>query len=237
MNKPNQFVTVPNEVVDCEEISPKSLVVYCAIKRHINKETLTCYPEIKTIAEEAGCGKDVVLNAIKELESNGFITVIKRNGKSNLYKFSKHKSFEPFSYDFLNDTNIKIREKAYLIAQQKNMFIKDTGYGISSMSTDEIAKKVKMSKPTLLSCENTLIKAGYLAKANSKYIEPDTNLHEKLRLYFLQLYNAVAITYKQTQENAEDIKELKEENKELRKQIEILQRAIFKKEEVPEITI
>lgn len=89
MNKPNQFVTVPDEVVDCEEISPKSLVVYCAIKRHMNKETLTCYPEIKTIAKEAGCGKDTVLNAIKELENNGFITVIKRNGKELYLKKKK----------------------------------------------------------------------------------------------------------------------------------------------------
>ena len=38
--KKKQFVVVPNSVVECEEISPKSLVVYCAIRQHMNKETL-----------------------------------------------------------------------------------------------------------------------------------------------------------------------------------------------------
>lgn len=67
MEKSNQFVTLPNEVVECEEISPKTLVIYCALKRHMNEKTRTCYPQIKTIAKESGCGKDAVLAAIKEL--------------------------------------------------------------------------------------------------------------------------------------------------------------------------
>lgn len=42
------------------------------------------------------------------------------------------------------------------------MFIKEnSGIGITSLSTKEISEKIRMSIPTVLSCENKLIKAGY----------------------------------------------------------------------------
>ena len=87
-----------------------------------------------------------------------------------------------------------------------------------------------MSVPTVLSCENNLIKAGYLQKIDSKTLEKDTGLNEQLRFYLLQLYNTVAITKQQTEQNTEDIKLLKEENKEMKKTIEILKRKVFKEE-------
>ena len=119
LNENKRFVVLPNEVVDCENISPKTLVVYCAIKQHINKDTLEAFPSIKTIAKESGCGEDAVRKAIKELVDNKFIEQILRKGQSTVYKFSKTKYFEPFSYDFLQDDKIKIREKAYLMMTQK----------------------------------------------------------------------------------------------------------------------
>lgn len=232
-----QFVILPNEVVDCENISPKSLVIYCAIKRHMNKKTLEAFPEIKTIAKESGCGDDAVRKAIKELIDNKFIECIKRKGQSNLYKFSTTKNFEPFSYDFLDDDKIKIREKAYLMMAQKNMFNKETGVGSISYSTKEMSQITRMSIPTVLSCENKLIQAGYLTKPNSKLIDKESGLHENLRMYLLQLYNITAVTLRQTQKNTEDIQELKEENKILKKQLEILTRKVFKEEPIPEILI
>lgn len=232
-----QFVVLPNEVVDCEEISPKSLVVYCAIKQHMNKDTLEAYPGIKTIANESGCGEDAVRKAIKELVDNKFIEQKIRKGQSTLYKFSKTKSFEPFSYDFLKDDKIKIREKAYLMMNQKDMYNKGTGIGSISFSTKEIAKRTRMSIPTVLACENKLIKAGYLSKLDSKLIDSESGLHKDLRMYLLQLYNMAAVTYRQTKQNTEDIQELKEENKIMKKQIEILTREVFKEKPNPEITI
>lgn len=87
MEKSNQFVTLPNEVVECDGISPKTLVIYCALKRHMDKDTRTCYPNIKTIAKEAGCGKDAVLSAIKELVDNEFIIKMNRPGKVTYTSF------------------------------------------------------------------------------------------------------------------------------------------------------
>ena len=232
-----QFVVLPNEVVDCEDISPKTLVVYCAIKQHMNKDTLEAFPGIKTIAKEAGCGEDAVRKAIKELVDNKFIQQIIRPGQSTIYKFSTTKSFEPFSYDFLKDDKIKIREKAYLMMNQKDMYNKGTGIGTISFSTKEVAKRTRMSVPTVLACENTLIKAGYLSKPDSKLIDTESGTHQDLRMYLLQLYNMAAVTYRQTQQNTEDIQELQKDNAIMKKQIEILTRAIFKEEKTPEITI
>lgn len=236
-NNENRFVVLPNEVVDCEEISPKSLVVYCAIKQHMDKDTLEAFPGIKTIAKESGCGEDAVRKAIKELVDNKFIEQKIRKGQSTLYKFSKTKSFEPFSYDFLKDDKIKIREKAYLMMNQKDMYNKGTGIGSISFSTKEIAKRTRMSIPTVLACENTLIKAGYLSKTDSKLVDSESGLHKDLRMYLLQLYNMAAVTYRQTKQNTEDIQELKEENKIMKKQLEILTKEVFKEKKSPDIRI
>lgn len=241
----NKFVVVPNEVVDCKEISPKSLVVYCAIRQHMNWETLEAFPSIATIAKEAGCGTDMVRKAIKELVDNKFISLITRKGQSTIYKFSSKKKFEPFSYDFLKDDKIKIREKAYLIMQQKNIKLDEyTGIGSVSYSTKEISEMVRMSVPTVLSCENKLLKAGYLVKPESKVIDKETGLHKELRMYLLELYNMAKITYNQTQKNTEDIEENKKQidqlikqNESMKKEIEILKRLVFKEEEIPEIII
>lgn len=232
MNINQQFVTVPNKLVEEKEISPKSLVIYCAIKRFMNKDTLSCYPSLSTIAEKSGCSIPTVKNAIKELVKFGYITVTLRDGQSNLYTFSKHKNFEPFSYDFLDDKNIRLREKAYLIAQQKNMFIKDeSGIGISSYPLKTISEKTHMSESTVLRCEDTLIKAGYLEKTQSKIVDKNTGLHEQLRLYLLELYNAVAINIQQTKKNTEDIESLKNECEQLKKDVNLLKSIAFKKSE------
>lgn len=236
-NNTNQFVVLPNEVVDCKEISPKSLVIYCAIKRHMNKDTLEAFPQIKTIAKESGCGEDAVRKAIKELVDNKFIEQRFRKGQSTIYKFSTTKSFEPFSYDFLDDDKIKIREKAYLMMSQKNMFNKESGIGSISYTTKEMSEITRMSVPTVLSCENKLIQAGYLTKPNSKVIDNELGLHKDLRMYLLQLYNITAVTLRQTQKNTEDIQKIQKENEILKKQIEILARKVFKEEETGEIII
>lgn len=222
-----QFVTVPNTLVESPNVSPKSLVIYCALKRFMNKDTMSCYPSKKTIAELCGCSEKTVQNALDELVEAEFITINKRVGTSNEYIFSKSKTFEPFSYDFLDDPKIKLREKAYLIAQQKNMFIHED-VGVTSLTTKEIAKRTHMSESTVLRCENALIKAGYLAKPNSNIIDTTTGLNEKFRLFLLELYNTSALVFRQTQHNTEEIELLKKENAELKRQIEILKRAVFK---------
>ena len=80
MNTNQQFVTVPNKLVEEEEINPKSLVIYCAIKRYMNKDNLSCYPSLSTIAEKSGCSVPTVKNAIDEL-----VKYVERFEKTDVY--------------------------------------------------------------------------------------------------------------------------------------------------------
>ena len=96
-----QHVQLPNNMTVNEKLKPKDLLVYVTIKKYMNSETLSCFPSLSTIVEKSGVSKPTVLNAIKSLEKYGYIKV-SRNGRNNLYTFSRHKNFEPFSYDFLD---------------------------------------------------------------------------------------------------------------------------------------
>ena len=114
---------------------------------------------------------------------------------------------------------------------------KNNGIGTTSYTTKEIAKLTRMSVPTVLACENTLIKAGYLTKPESKLIDKESGVHENLRLYLLELYNMAAITYQQTQQNTKDIEDLQDKYENAMKQIEILKRQVFKEESEDAIII
>ena len=113
-NNENRFVVLPNEVVDCEEISPKSLVVYCAIKQHMDKDTLEAFPGIKTIAKESGCGEDAVRKAIKELVDNKFIEQKIRQDKALYINFLKQKVLSLFHMIFLRMIKLKSEKKLIL---------------------------------------------------------------------------------------------------------------------------
>ena len=60
------------------------LSVFLCISLHIN-ENNNCYPSLETIARETGYSRREVINAVHELEQDGFLTVIREGKKSNLY--------------------------------------------------------------------------------------------------------------------------------------------------------
>ncbi len=101
-----QHVQLPNNMTVNEKLKPKDLLVYVTIKKYMNSETLSCFPSLSTIVEKSGVSKPTVLNAIKNLEKHGYLKVT-RNGRSNLYTFSKHKNFEPYS-SILGDESITV---------------------------------------------------------------------------------------------------------------------------------
>ena len=75
-----------------------------------------------------------------------------------------------------------------------------------------------------------------MQKIDSKNIDKETGLNEKLRYYLLEMYNAISVTYHQVEKNTEDIENLKKENAEMKKTIEILKRKVFQ-EEIPDAII
>jgi DNA replication protein DnaD len=63
-----------------------ALKVFIYIGLSINFETGTAYPGVRKIAKETNMNKDTVAKAIEELEGKGFLTVLRRDGASNIYK-------------------------------------------------------------------------------------------------------------------------------------------------------
>lgn len=218
-----QHVQVPNNMTLKEGLTPKDMLVYAVIKKYMNRETLSCYPSLNTIVEKSGVSKPTVINAINKLEKANYIKVSKK-GRSNYYTFNPHKTFEPFSYDFLEDKVTSPEEKSFLIASQQLMFKDIEGYGKISMSDQELAKAINMSYKSLVKYQKSLQDKGYLTVIKTGAKDSNTGLQVNEKIYNLEkLGQAVIWTLKK---HEEDINELKEKTKETSKDVAILMKEV-----------
>ena len=63
-----QHVQLPNNMTKSGELSPKDLLVYVTIKRHLNSTTKECFPSLDTIVKESGISKPTVRKSIELLK-------------------------------------------------------------------------------------------------------------------------------------------------------------------------
>lgn len=73
-------------------VSSSSRTVYRALLHYANRETWSCFPSIKTIANDTGMSRSTIMRCLKELEQENLILRINRSrndkGKtSNIYFF------------------------------------------------------------------------------------------------------------------------------------------------------
>lgn len=218
-----QHVQLPNNMTIHEELTPKDLLVYVTIKKYMNKETLSCYPSIATIVEKSGVSKPTVLKSINKLQDLGYIKISKQ-GRSNLYTFSKYKNFEPFSYEFLENNDVNVEEKSLIIALQQLMFKDQEGYGKITYTDLELSEKINMSYSSIVKHSKSLEKKGYLTiiKTSAKDSLTGIPIHEKI-FHLNELGQAIIWTL---QKHEEDIQELKEITKETSKDVELLLKEI-----------
>ena len=189
----------------------------------MNSETLSCFPSLSTIVEKSGVSKPTVLNAIKNLEKHGYLKVT-RNGRSNLYTFSKHKNFEPFSYDFLDIEEITPEEKSLIIAAQQYMFKDLEGYGKTTYSDLELSEKINMSYKSVVKYSKSLEEKGFLTTIKTSARDPITGLKVNEKLFHLnELGQAIVWTL---QKHEDDINELKEKTKSTSKDVDLLLKEI-----------
>ena len=218
-----QHVQLPNNMTVNEKLKPKDLLVYVTIKKYMNSETLSCFPSLSTIVEKSGVSKPTVLNAIKNLERHGYLKVT-RNGRSNLYTFSKHKNFEPFSYDFLDIEEITPEEKSLIIAAQQYMFKDLEGYGKTTYSDLELSEKINMSYKSVVKYSKSLEEKGFLTTIKTSARDPITGLKVNEKLFHLnELGQAIVWTL---QKHEDDINELKEKTKSTSKDVDLLLKEI-----------
>ncbi len=80
------YTLVPNFVLQTKLISGKAKLVYAMLLSYAWGNKDSAFPGQARLADDCGNSHRTVWAAIKELQKNGFITVIRRGlGKTNLY--------------------------------------------------------------------------------------------------------------------------------------------------------
>jgi len=204
-------------------------LVYANIRKYANKETLTCYPRVDTIAEDCGLSTKTVSLAIKRLEKAGLIKVTPRKGTSSIYQFFQlNDGFERFSEDFLK-LKISPQAKAYYIELQQYLILnKENGANETTYSNEEIGKRIGLCTNSVRKYNTELINAGILEEKALSTI--DFSGLKKIKKSF-DLYSlGQAVVYKlkeheeKINENTQAIADLKAENEQMRERLKALER-------------
>lgn len=216
-----QHVQLPNNASDLE---PKDKLVYLSIRRFMNKDTKIAFPSLQTISDISGASIPTIRKIITKLEDLDYFKVFKK-GRGQQYKFNELKSFEPFSYEFLDKNDISFTAKSYLIATQEFMYKDVENYGKVSYSDRELSDKINMPQTTLSKCNRELEKLGYLTVVKNKNVELDTGCKKNTKIYHLaQLGQAIIWTLQNHEDrlvNHEDrLQKLEESQKLINKLLE-----------------
>lgn len=228
-----RHVQVPNDMTEQNSyLKPADILIYATIKRHMNKETKTCYPSLATISKESGASVNTVKSSIQNLINAEYITVSKK-GRGNLYTFLKWDKFEPFSYSFLDNKNLTFKEKAYILSAQQYMFKKeDTQDGIITYDNVELSKRLNISPTTISRLNDSLTIKKFLKINTLSQRNPETGLPIKEKVFHLSKIEQAIVfilknheeRLKETEDRVESIEErltrLEKENIELRKKLE-----------------
>ena len=78
------------------------------------------------------------------------------------YTFNEYKKFEPFSPEFLKNSNISFTTKSYIVASQQYMYKDVENYGKMALSNRQLSKEINMSEATIRRCNNELVSKEYL---------------------------------------------------------------------------
>lgn len=181
-------------------LTPKDLLIYVTIKRHMNAATKEAFPSMERIATLASSTKPTVKTCIENLEQAGYLT-IRREGRKNVYVFNDYKNFEPFSYEFLDKPDLTANEKAYLIASQHFM-IKDNGVGKITYSDRKLAKNINMSPSSVAKYNASLSEKGYMNILSTEAKDPETGLYIDEKFFHLnELEQAIVFTLRRHEED------------------------------------
>lgn len=181
-----QHVQVPNNMTKDGNLNPTDVLVYAYLKSYMNKDSLEAFPSLDTISTKSGLSKPTVVDSLKALDSNGDIRIIKRSGRSNLYKFNpKSKHFEMFTYDFLFKDDLTPKQKAYLLVSQQFMYKEGTN-GTISFSDLELGGKIGLS-PRLIKTRNKELEKQNVLTIVKSPLRDETGLQKEIKIFDLEL--------------------------------------------------
>lgn len=86
METETKFQKLPNGMQNFH-VGVRDITVYLFLRSHEDYSTHSTFVTLDTIAKETGISKPTVIKCIKNLILDNYITVEKRNNKSNIYHF------------------------------------------------------------------------------------------------------------------------------------------------------
>lgn len=169
----NQHVQIPNSV---SSPTPKKdgrvarkeyndLNTYAQLKKFMNSQTKMAIVSIARLAQDCDLSNQGVVNSLKRLEECGDIQKTKV-GKCNAYKFNtKSEKFEMYDYEFLKNKDLTSKQKAFMIAVQKYLYIdKETGIAKTTFTDKELSERTGISESTIYRRVNELMTSNFVSK-------------------------------------------------------------------------
>lgn len=205
------------------DLDPKDKLIYIAIRRYMNKQTLQAFPSYAKITEDTGAAAVTIKKCVNHLVEQGYLTTFKK-GRSIIYQFNNKKYFEPFSFDFLDNADLTFTEKSYIVATQQYMYKNpESEEGKVSYTNKELSVLIHMPESTISRVNHSLENKGYLNGA-----------HEATKRFQLRKLDQLFIwKFKQQDERITKVEETLNkvlgENKQLRIKIEQLEKQQNKK--------
>lgn len=210
INKP-QRVQIGKDLIENEDLDKYSLYLHLVLSVYADKDTKQCFPSLDTLAKDTKASKATVIKRLNNLKDKGFITILNRGRKGNLYTLIRPpkllKDKEEFTIEFIKRDDLTIEEKIFFICTApKTSKDENTGMGeIKNVSVNKLAKWCGMSWGSTNKIINSLIQ-----KSTIKF-------DKDLTIDYTKIGQAMLFMVAQIQENTEDIAEIKEELKEFRK--------------------
>lgn len=231
----NQFVILPKKEVG-DQLQKYEILIYVAIRRYMNKNTMKAYPSLDRIQKDTGVSKATIIKIIKNIINKGYMQQESKKGVGAIYTFNNEKSFEPFSYEFLDNENLTKAEKLQILCTQQYMF-KENGVGKISYSDNELAEKTGLNRNTIAKTNQSLMQKGFATQVSLATRDPKTGLINKEIMYHLdEIGQAIVFKLKEHDDrivkNEEDIESLKKDNELLRRELNEIKRELQASKEI-----
>lgn len=224
MKEQKQFVIYPHgENSESQpNLTPKDKLIYIAIRRYMNKETMEAYPSYATITKDTKAAAVTIKKCVNNLIREKYLNT-RREGKRIVYIFNNKKKFEPFSYEFLDRKDLTFTEKSYIVATQQFMFKNEnTETGDISYTNKELSELIKMPESTISKNNRSLEVKGLLEGASLP--TKQFKLRELDQLFVWKFKEQD----EKIQQNTDKIVALEKDNAELKKRVIELEKLALK---------
>lgn len=212
MKNENQFVIYPHPSNDelQPDLNPKDKLIYVAIRRYMNRQTMEAFPSYAIITKDTGAAAKTIKKCVDNLVKENYLQT-RREGRKLIYTFNNKKQFEPYSYDFLDKPELSFTEKSYIIASQQYMY-KEENEGKIEYTNKELSSLIKMPETTISKCNHSLERKGFLQGASE--LTKRFQLRELDQLFIWKFKEQD----EKIQKNSDDIELLKKEIAQLKEE-------------------